>query len=109
MPIYSELPYLQYTDGDGTVHYFAKDGDDWKDEDGLGLKATEYSTGSFRITDDSGNHMDFSGGYLSLLRDANGNEMVRPPTALTAVGRGCPSASLLRQPEATPSAWSQTA
>ena len=40
--------YLQYTDGDGTVHYFAKDGNDWKDEDGLGLKATEYSAGSFR-------------------------------------------------------------
>ena len=67
--------YLQYTDGDGTVHYFAKDGNDWKDEDGLGLKATEYSAGSFRVTDDNGNRMDFAGGYLSLLRDANGNEI----------------------------------
>jgi len=67
--------YLQYTDGDGTVHYFAKDGNDWKDEDGLGLKATEYSVGSFRVTDDNGNRMDFAGGYLSLLRDANGNEI----------------------------------
>ena len=68
-------PYLQYTDGDGTVHYFAKDGNDWKDEDGLGLKATEYSTGSFRVTDDNGSRMDFADGYLSLLRDANGNEI----------------------------------
>lgn len=67
--------YLQYTDGDGTVHYFAKDGNDWKDEDGLGLKATEYSTGSFRVTDDNGSRMDFADGYLSLLRDANGNEI----------------------------------
>ena len=76
--------YIKYTDGDGTAHYFATDANKqaqepansttyYYDEDGLGLKVTEYTTDFFRMEDDRGNTMYFVRGYLTILIDANGN------------------------------------
>ena len=73
--------YIKYTDGDGTEHYFAKDlskdstGAYYYDEDGLGLKITEYVSGYFRMEDDKGNKMYFVHGFLTIIMDANGNSI----------------------------------
>ena len=75
----STTTYLKYTDGDGTVHYFAKDASRnssyYYDEDGLGLKITEFSSGSYKMSDDVGNVMTFINGFLTTIADANGNEI----------------------------------
>ena len=76
--------YLKYTDGDGTSHYFATDSEKqaqepagsttyYYDEDGLGLKITEYESGSFRMEDDKGHKMFFIHGFLTTIEDANEN------------------------------------
>ena len=71
--------YMKYTDGDGTVHYFAKDSSRnanyYYDEDGMGLKINEYQTGCYRISDDKNNEMFFVNGHLTCISDANGNEI----------------------------------
>ncbi len=71
--------YMKYTDGDGTIHYFAKDSskdaDYYYDEDGMQLKINEYRTGCYMISDDKDNEMYFVNGYLTLINDANGNEI----------------------------------
>ena len=77
--------YFKYTDGDGTVHYFEydeeKDAEEpntsqyryYYDEDGLGLKAYEYSTNNFRMEDDHGNQWTFVNKFLTTVCDANNN------------------------------------
>ena len=80
--------YIKYTDGDGTAHYFATDSEKqanepsgsttyYYDEDGLGLKITEYSPSNhfFRMEDDKGNKSFFVNGFLTYLQDANGNRI----------------------------------
>ena len=71
--------YLKYTDGDGTVHYFAKDPNKndgfYYDEDGLGLKINEYATNYFKMLDDQDNERIFINGVLGIVQDANGNRM----------------------------------
>ena len=77
--------YIKYTDGDGTAHYFATDSEKqanesgsttyYYDEDGLGLKITEYATNYFLMEDDNGNKMYFVYGYLTIIEDANGNKI----------------------------------
>ncbi|MCL1791197.1 MAG: DNRLRE domain-containing protein, partial [Peptococcaceae bacterium] len=65
-------PYV-YTDGDGTHHYFYKDGSAYYDEDGLGLELKKPATG-YTIQDKKDNTMTFNAsGYLTEIRDANGN------------------------------------
>ncbi len=70
---------MKYTDGDGTIHYFAKDSSKdanyYYDEDGMGLKINEYRTGCYMISDDKDNEMYFVNGFLTLINDANGNEI----------------------------------
>lgn len=77
--------YFKYTDGDGTAHYFEydeeKDAEEpntsqyryYYDEDGLGLKAYEYSTNNFRMEDDHGNQWTFVNKFLTTVCDANNN------------------------------------
>ncbi|MBR6860889.1 MAG: DNRLRE domain-containing protein, partial [Acidaminococcaceae bacterium] len=73
--------YIKYTDSDGTAHYFAKDtqkdssGKWYFDEDGLGLKITEYAANYFRMEDDNGNKWYFVYGFLTMIQDANGNSI----------------------------------
>lgn len=73
--------YIKYTDSDGTAHYFAKDtqkdssGKWYFDEDGLGLKITEYAANYFRMEDDNGNKWYFVYGFLTIIQDANGNSI----------------------------------
>ena len=73
--------YIKYTDSDGTAHYFAKDtqkdssGKWFFDEDGLGLKITEYAANYFRMEDDNGNKWYFVYGFLTMIQDANGNSI----------------------------------
>ena len=76
------MTYLKYTDGDGTAHYFAKDHEKdntdtyYFDEDGLGLKIKETSTGNYQMEDDKGNKSTFKNGFLSGTTDANGNQIL---------------------------------
>ena len=78
--------YIKYTDGDGTEHYFAADAEKQKqepagsgtyyyDEDGLGLKITEYDTSNhfFQMETDQGSKMVFVKGFLKYIIDANNN------------------------------------
>ena len=78
--------YVKYTDGDGTAHYFATDSEKqanepagsttyYYDEDGLGLKITEYVDNYFRMEDDNGNKWYFVYGFLTIIQDANGNSI----------------------------------
>ena len=78
--------YIKYTDGDGTVHYFATDSGlqekepagsptYYYDEDGLGLKIFEESAGNFCMKDDKDNKMTFINGFLTTIEDANGNQI----------------------------------
>ena len=76
------MHYLKYTDGDGTAHYFAKDSNldstntYYFDEDGLGLKIKETSTGNYQMEDEKGNKQTFKNGFLSGMTDANGNQIL---------------------------------
>ena len=71
--------YYAHTEGDGTVHYFAKDGKgEWKDELGLGQKLTFAegdSEARYTITDKSGTKLCFAEGtgLLTKIVDANNN------------------------------------
>lgn len=66
--------YLLYADGDGTIHYFAPDGDVYKDEDGLNLTITK-SGNNYTLKDKKDNISYFSNGILSYQQDANGNRV----------------------------------
>ena len=91
--------YMKYTDGDGTIHYFAKDSSKdanyYYDEDGMGLKINEYRTGCYMISDDKDNEMYFVNGFLTLINDANGNEIQIHYTHSdgTSASNGYPNAS----------------
>jgi RHS repeat-associated protein len=77
-------------DGDGTIHYFAKDADRdievqretgaseliayYYDEDGLGLKINEYATDYYAMSDDYGNTWVFVRGPLLWITDSDGNK-----------------------------------
>ena len=68
--------YWVYTDGDGTEHFFRKEGTVWKDEDGLGLKMEQVAESghtNFKLTDDKGNEKYFRDGLLAYAKDAYGN------------------------------------
>ena len=71
--------YYAHTEGDGTVHYFAKDDKgEWKDELGLGQKLTFAegdSEARYTITDKSGTKLCFAEktGLLTKIMDANNN------------------------------------
>ena len=85
-------PYLKYTDGDGTAHYFQQNSrmdeattDDPKsyyyDEDGLGLKIFVESNGSYTMSDDQDNKWFFTsigsyGYFLTKSQDNNGNQIL---------------------------------
>ena len=91
--------YLKYTDGDGTIHYFAKDPSKndsyYYDEDGLGLKINEYQTGCYKISDDKDNEMYFVNGLLTTITDSNDNEIQIHYTHSdgTSASNGYPNAS----------------
>lgn len=58
---YSGIEYAKYTDEDGTDHYFQKQGttNEYKDEDGLGLKLTLNSDQTFTMVDKGSNKLIF--------------------------------------------------
>ena len=64
--------YLLYADGDGTIHYFYRDGDVYKDEDGLGLTIA-VSGGDYILRDKKDNISYFTSGLLNYHKNANGN------------------------------------
>ena len=87
-----DTPYLKYTDGDGTAHYFQQNAamdaateEDTKsyyyDEDGLGLKIFIESDGSYTMSDDQDNQWFFTsigsyGYFLTKSQDNNGNQIL---------------------------------
>lgn len=86
------IEYIRYLDGDGTIHYFAKNSEmDQKiqqetgadeliayyyDEDGLGLKIHEYAPEYYSMTDDKGNELVFVHGLLLWMKDHDGNKII---------------------------------
>ena len=75
----NEVQYMKYTDGDGTVHYFLDDPDDedsaYRDEDGLGLKVTINTDGTYIMSDMQDNTYTFNNdGFLTNIRDNNNNQ-----------------------------------
>jgi len=75
----SNISYLKYTDGDGTIHYFCKDSSKsstyYYDEDGLGLKIKSDGSNAYTMSDDKGNEWIFTGNYLTTLKDSDGNKI----------------------------------
>ena len=71
----SGTTYRIYTDADGTEHYFSYNSSSGKyeDEDGLGLSMT--GSGSYTMSDQSGNSWYFASGYLTRITDAYGNKV----------------------------------
>ena len=77
-----DTDYMLHIDGDGTYHYYAKEGTVWKDEDGLNLEiksdkiygstGTSYKNG-YSITTDKGAELSFYNGLLVQQTDQNGN------------------------------------
>ena len=77
-----DTDYMLHIDGDGTYHYYAKEGTVWKDEDGLNLEiksdkiygstGTSYKNG-YSITTDKGAEVSFYNGLLVQQTDQNGN------------------------------------
>ncbi len=77
-----DTDYMLHIDGDGTYHYYAKEGSIWKDEDGLNLEiksdkiygssGTSYKNG-YSITTDKGAELSFCNGLLVQQTDQNGN------------------------------------
>lgn len=86
------IEYIRYLDGDGTIHYFAKNPEMDKktqqetgaselieyyyDEDGLGLKINEYAPEFYSMTDDKGNELVFVHGPLLWMKDSDGNKII---------------------------------
>ena len=75
----SNISYLKYSDGDGTIHYFSKDGSKdssyYYDEDGLSLKIKSTGTNAYLMSDDDGNEWTFTGNYLTSTKDSDGNKI----------------------------------
>ncbi len=72
----SDIDYLAYTDEDGTIHYFTKDGNCYYDEDGLDLKIENNDT-TCMMYDKNDNKMTFMKKndiyYLIKIEDVNHN------------------------------------
>ena len=66
--------YLMYVDGDGTLHYFKKVGNVYRDEDGMNLTITVSGT-NYTLTDELGNTSFFENGVLSYSQDTSGNRV----------------------------------
>lgn len=81
---YGDTRYYVWVDGDGTEHWFKRDGSEpFTDEEGMGYKLTTNLTASpaYMIIDDkSHNRLKFerpsgwTDGYLSSMRDAQANQ-----------------------------------
>ncbi len=75
----SNISYLKYSDGDGTIHYFSKDSSKdssyYYDEDGLSLKIKSTGTNAYLMSDDDGNEWTFTGNYLTSTKDSDGNKI----------------------------------
>lgn len=75
----NQVDYLEYTDGDGTLHYFFKDGNLYKDEDGLQL-TIEKVNNEYLLKDSSDNQMSFTIvnniGYLTKIINSSGNQII---------------------------------
>ena len=76
----ADMPWLIFTDADGTEHYFKRKDDtsDYEDEDGLGLTITVNSVSNpttFTMKDKEKNTWTFLYGYLSSYEDNNGNTL----------------------------------
>lgn len=70
----SDVQYLKFYDGDGTVHYFQADDDGvYHDEDGLGLKIETVTAGGYTMSDKSGNTWTFVNHFLTTAMDSDGN------------------------------------
>ena len=73
----STTTYLAYNDGDGTEHYFKRSDSDstkYEDEDGLNLTIKKSGT-TYTMTDKQDNVKTFKKGFLTNIKDANGNQM----------------------------------
>ena len=70
----ASMDYYVYNDADGSEHYFQKSGKSspYEDEDGLGL-SLEVDGSTFRLKDKKDNVKEFYNGYLTQIRDADGN------------------------------------
>jgi len=72
----SGISYLRYIDEDGTRHYFYKESNIWKDEDGLDLEITASNT-NYIMKDKGGNTSTFikngNKWYLKEIKDTNNN------------------------------------
>ncbi len=70
--------YLIYIDEDGTRHYFYKEGNIYKDEDGLGL-VIGLTGSNYYLEDRSGNKSTFTKNgtewYLTEIKDTSGNNI----------------------------------
>ena len=75
----SNISYLKYTDGDGTIHYFCKDSSKnssyYYDEDGLSLKIKSTGSNAYLMSDDDGNEWTFTDNYLRSIKDSDGNKI----------------------------------
>ncbi|MBO5016357.1 MAG: hypothetical protein J6C92_11155, partial [Bacteroidaceae bacterium] len=70
----SGTSYLRYHDGDGTIHYFVKNGNEYCDEDGLGLKIVDSGNNVYTMSDNQDNKWIFTNSYLTEIQDNNGNK-----------------------------------
>ena len=73
--------YYTFSDADGTEHCFFKTDDGtYRDEDGLGLKLEEYTSGNISITDSSKTVKHFqkfsTTWILRCINDINGNDLL---------------------------------
>ncbi|MBE6687426.1 MAG: hypothetical protein E7591_09415, partial [Ruminococcaceae bacterium] len=71
----NEVPYMIYTDADGTEHYFYynEGSGSFSDEEGLGLTAIWVDDSSWNIKTDKDEYYHFYNGYLYKIQDANGS------------------------------------
>ncbi len=71
--VITNIRYMRYVDGDGTVHYLQYNDSDGKyyDEDGLGLTVTKVSDTRYEMTDKQDNLWIFENGRLRFYMDNN--------------------------------------
>ena len=87
--------YAKYIDEDGTKHYFLKEGNNYTDEDNLGLELT-FENDSYILKDKGNNKLTFVKTqlgpvanylwYLKELEDADGNKIILDLTLTTTHG-----------------------
>ena len=68
--------YLVWHEGDGTDHYFHKDGDHYRDEDGRGLTLTDNGGNDYTMSDQQGTQWLFDDGLFYKYKDASENTIV---------------------------------